>query len=275
MNRFAMNFNGAFSLRCPILVLSILAGSLSLAPANADTILESATLGPSEFGGGLAIGGSVNNPILGNRFSVSATTQITAIGGHLNTFDDGNLFNIGSIWGAIIPMSGFLPAFDASEIEAIALVHAIFEDDNSSSGDLREPVSLVLNPGDYALLFGGGGLFGTTGEAHMSTTNQVRLPGFSVFYWDGRPGNNVWRDGGTDQAPRFVVEGFATNAETVTYSWTGTIVSVEVDDGTGIYTGTQVGDTFSGTFTYDPDVANIDVCTLPMEIPSLSLAIYM
>ena len=48
------------------------------------------------------------------------------------------------------------------------------------------------------------------------------------------------------------------NAETVTYSWTGTILGVGVDDGTGIYTGTQIGDTFSGTFTYDPDVANID-----------------
>jgi hypothetical protein len=47
------------------------------------------------------------------------------------------------------------------------------------------------------------------------------------------------------------------NAETVTYSWTGTIVGVGADDGTGIYTGTQVGDTFSGTFTYDPDEANI------------------
>ena len=47
------------------------------------------------------------------------------------------------------------------------------------------------------------------------------------------------------------------NAETVTYSWTGTIVSVEVDDGTGTFTGTQVGDTFSGTFTYDPNEANI------------------
>jgi len=47
------------------------------------------------------------------------------------------------------------------------------------------------------------------------------------------------------------------NAQTDTYSWTGTIVSVEVDDGTGIYTGTQVGDTFSGTFTYDPDPGNI------------------
>ena len=42
------------------------------------------------------------------------------------------------------------------------------------------------------------------------------------------------------------------NAETVTYSWAGTVVSVEADDGTGTYAGTQVGDTFSGTFTYDP-----------------------
>ena len=46
-------------------------------------------------------------------------------------------------------------------------------------------------------------------------------------------------------------------AETVTYSWNGTIVAVEADDGTGIFTGTQVGDTFSGSFTYDPDVANL------------------
>lgn len=48
------------------------------------------------------------------------------------------------------------------------------------------------------------------------------------------------------------------NAETVTYSWTGTIVSVEVDSGTGVYAGTQVGDAFAGAFTYDPNVANID-----------------
>ena len=176
---------------------------------NNRTILESATLGPSEFGGGLSIGDSVSNSIPGNRFSISERSQITAIGGHLNTYDGVNLFNRGSIWGAIIPMSDFLPAFDASEVEANALAHAIFEDDNPSSGDLREPVSLVLNPGDYALIFGGGGLFGTTGQAIMTTTDQVRLPGFSFFFWDGRPGNNVWRDGGTDQAPRFVVEGFA------------------------------------------------------------------
>ena len=47
------------------------------------------------------------------------------------------------------------------------------------------------------------------------------------------------------------------HAETVTFSWFGTIVSVEVDDGTGIYAGSQVGKPFAGRFTYDPDVANI------------------
>ena len=47
------------------------------------------------------------------------------------------------------------------------------------------------------------------------------------------------------------------NAETETVSWTGTIIGVEVDSGAGIYTGTQVGDRFSGTITYDPDEANI------------------
>ena len=47
------------------------------------------------------------------------------------------------------------------------------------------------------------------------------------------------------------------NAETVTFSWFGTIVSVEVDDRTGIFRGSRVGETFSGTFSYDPDVANI------------------
>lgn len=47
------------------------------------------------------------------------------------------------------------------------------------------------------------------------------------------------------------------HAATTTYSWTGTIVGVDVDTGAGIYTGTQIGDNFSGTFTYDTDVNNI------------------
>jgi hypothetical protein len=49
------------------------------------------------------------------------------------------------------------------------------------------------------------------------------------------------------------------NAEPVTYSWTGTIKTIRLDDGTGTYAGTQIGDTFSGTFTYDPDAGNATI----------------
>jgi len=50
----------------------------------------------------------------------------------------------------------------------------------------------------------------------------------------------------------FVLAG-TVNAETVTasqYSFTATVESVEADTGTGIFTGTGVGDSFSGTFNY-------------------------
>ena len=171
-------------------------------------ILETATFGGSEFGGGPSIGGP-NNSVVGNRFSISEQTQITAIGGHLNTFSDGNLFNVGSIWGAIVSMPGLLPSFAETDIESNALAFAIFQDSDPDSGDLREAIDLVLAPGDYALLFGGNGRFGATGEAVIPTTNQVLLPGHSFFYWDGRPGNDVWRDDDTPLPQRFVVEGFA------------------------------------------------------------------
>lgn len=46
------------------------------------------------------------------------------------------------------------------------------------------------------------------------------------------------------------------NATMITYSWTGTVINVDEDDGTGIYAGTQVGDTFSGSFIYDPILSN-------------------
>ena len=46
-------------------------------------------------------------------------------------------------------------------------------------------------------------------------------------------------------------------AAPITYNWTGNIKGVFFDNGTGDYTGTQVGDKFSGAFTYDPNLSNI------------------
>jgi hypothetical protein len=165
-------------------------------------VLESATLGP-QGGGGTSIDTAV-----GNRFSITTRTQITAIGGHINTFSGGNLGNRGSIWAAIIPLAGALPSFDLSQVEANAVASALVEDDSFESSDFRVPIEVVLEPGDYALLFGGTGLFGSTGVALMPTAGQAALPGYSLIYWDGRVGNNVWRDGGSDEAERFIVEGF-------------------------------------------------------------------
>ena len=51
--------------------------------------------------------------------------------------------------------------------------------------------------------------------------------------------------------------GFQAHAATITHSWTGSIIGVMFDDGGSIYSGTQTGDTFSGEFTFDPDVNNI------------------
>ena len=48
------------------------------------------------------------------------------------------------------------------------------------------------------------------------------------------------------------------HAEVTTYAWTGSIAGVYADDGTGVYNGIQIGDIFSGTFTYDSDVNNIE-----------------
>jgi hypothetical protein len=47
--------------------------------------------------------------------------------------------------------------------------------------------------------------------------------------------------------------GFQSHAATISYSWTGSVVGVVFDNGSSFYSGTQVGDTFSGNFIYDPD----------------------
>ncbi len=179
---------------------------------DAGIVLETATMGASSMGGGYALGGTPN-AILGARFSVTLKTQITAIGGHFNTYGGGNLSNIGSIWGAVISMPDVLPNINARDIEANAIASAVFQDGNPASGDLREAVSVVIEPGNYALLIGGGGLFNTTGSGVMAHLDQVALPGASFFQWDGRPGYDRWWDGigsfvGPTGTPRFVVEGF-------------------------------------------------------------------
>jgi hypothetical protein len=169
-----------------------IAVAVGASTAHAATILESATMGPTGNLGGY----SLSSQFLGNRFTLTDTYHITAIGGHISTFN-------GSVWGAIVtlPSAGGLPTATASTIETQALVSGLLED-TGNSGDLRVGVDVLLGPGHYALVFGDAGRFGSTGSGAMPTGGQADLPGASYFFWNG----SSWTSGGFSQA-RFVVEG--------------------------------------------------------------------
>jgi len=165
--------------------------------ANAEVVYESATLGPTGQGGGTGFDDAV---YLASRFSIVDSVQISAVGGHVR----------GNGFVAIIPLPSptALPSFLPTEIESNALAGVPFTSPNLSI-DMRAPMSLSLPPGDYAIVFGGQGPFGSdpTTSGTMAG-NNTELPGVTFFY--GRTqqggGDNQWVEGGFTGA-RFVVEG--------------------------------------------------------------------
>ncbi len=159
----------------------------------ADVIYESATLGPTGEISGISI---FTKQILGSRFSVSQTVEVTEIGGHIGGSVPGGIF------GAIVQLSGPLPSgspFDVGEVIAFTTFSP-----NRPSTDISAPLSVILPPGDYALVFGSG-LFGATGSGSMPPNNPLTPEGTgSLFFW-----NDVfnWVDGGAFTDLRFTVNG--------------------------------------------------------------------
>jgi len=184
-----------------ILLTLALGMALVLLPnwAKAVTIYESATLGATGQSGGT----SLSSQFLGSRFTLSQETNITAIGGHM-VETGGN----GTLWGALISMSALLPAFAPLDIEANALASAIFAP-TGTSNEFIQPLAITLLPGDYALVFGDAGLFGTTGSGAMPNsfnTGSVDLPAGIGSYFFSQTDGSQWSNGGFNTV-RFVVEG--------------------------------------------------------------------
>lgn len=160
---------------------------------HAAIIYESSTLGTTGSGGGF----SLNAQYLGTRFTLDSSAHITGIGGHIVTF-------AGTVWGALFELPAASPSSvlgTDSDLETNALASALFTSTGSSS-DLISSVDVTLNAGDYALIFGGNGLFGSTGTGAMPG-NDSNLPGASYFF---RNGGGTWNENGFSSA-RFVVEG--------------------------------------------------------------------
>jgi hypothetical protein len=185
----------AFSF-CRSLVLAASVAGFCAVPwtAHATTILETATLGTT----GQTTGTNINSTQwLGARFTLTQSTQITDVGGHLLSVTAGGIF------AAIVPLSSptALPSFLPSAITTSALASTVFSPP-SLSADVLTPLSVLLAPGSYALVFGSGGPFGAAGSGRMAIANLPLLGSPSFF----RAFSGSWVENGFTEA-RFVVVG--------------------------------------------------------------------
>ena len=176
-----------------VLSVVVLGGfALFAARASATIILETASLGQTGEPGGTSVDAE---QYLAARFTLTQTTQITAVGGHLFEGEPGGVF------AAIIPLSSptALPSFLPSDIGSSAVAGVAFTAPFPSD-DVLIPLSVVLSPGSYALVFGSNA-FGATGGGGMPEDNSpIGTPSFFLGQ------TSTWTD--TDLSfLRFVVEG--------------------------------------------------------------------
>jgi hypothetical protein len=167
--------------------------------AQAVTVsLESAPLGSTGQSGGALIS---SFQFLGWRFQLTDTLQVTYIGGHLGSLSPNN-----EIFGAIVPLSGSnaLPQGNLSQPEEVLAATSFSFSPVFTSNDVIVPLSVTLNPGNYALVFGSG-LFGASGAAVMPSNNNPNFPGSSYFFSNVNNGF-AWVSGGLS-GTRFFVKG--------------------------------------------------------------------
>ena len=183
----------AYSIARRLILTTSLAWLLAVpGTARSTILLETASLGATGQTAGTNINGT---QMLGARFSLTQSAQITTIGGHLVSIGAGGIF------GAIVSLSSptALPSFLPSAIATSALAGTAFTPPTSSA-DVLTPLSVLLAPGNYALVFGSGA-FGATGTGRMPVPNPLLGPPSFFFSSAGS-----WVNGGLTNA-RFVVNG--------------------------------------------------------------------
>ena len=193
---------GAMSLskRHTTIVCSILIAiaTCGLTPkSNAELLHESATMGAINQWLGYQID---EYTFFGSRFEVKETIEVTAIGGHLASINDRNIF------GAIVTLNDRYDFPSGSPFWSLEVEGYTYFVPPAWSKDVRVPLNVILQPGWYGLVFGAGEFnFTRTAIASMPSSGQTSYPGSSYFAWDGLWG--MWFDASfQDGDPRFVVE---------------------------------------------------------------------
>src|SRR5262249_2398087 len=134
---------------------------LTAAPAMADTLYASAGFVPGGEIGDYFFDNSGQN-LFAATFTLSQTSQITGVGGVFTHDGDG-----GSIFAEIIGAPGQQSQVNLSPLAGLSLAHTVFNAPIDGS-DVTTPLSVILGPGTYELVFGSG-LFGATGQSGLAS----------------------------------------------------------------------------------------------------------
>ena len=158
-------------------------------PANAATIFESGTLGPVGVTWQSAINGEVQgssvspNVFSGVRFELASPTRITQVGGHMFSPNGGDFF------GAIVALDNGNDFPDAGDLSTPDVLGTTLLDFPIDSEEVIGDLSLSLEPGWYALVFGSG-LFEATGAGGMPLNNPgIGLPEYIAYQRNAGWGN--------------------------------------------------------------------------------------
>ena len=93
---------------------------------------------------------SLDDSYYGSRFSVYNTVEVESVGGHLRG-DSGS----GTLFAAIISLSSPTALPSGSPFDMTTVANTVFSAAYPSD-DILVPLSVTLNPGHYALVFGSG-----------------------------------------------------------------------------------------------------------------------
>jgi hypothetical protein len=159
--------------------------------ADAATIFESGALGPTgvtwdDLVNQNVLGVNVNPDVFnGVRFEVSVPVIVSEVGGHFASPLGGDFF------GAIVQLddpNDFPDSGDLSTPDVLGVATLVFP---APSAEVFGNLTLPLDPGWYALVFGSG-LFGTTGAGGAPLNNlDIGTPSYIGFQensgWTNRP----------------------------------------------------------------------------------------
>jgi hypothetical protein len=164
-------------------------------------ILESATLGNPSQGNGTILG---PQQYVGARFHLTLPTQVDRVGGFIGP-TGGNSATVFAAIAALASPDGF-PAVRPSDFQPLAATTILLPSEMSEVEDHVVPLSVLLQPGDYALIFGSG-RFGGVGVGQITRGNPETAQ--ASYFLGSFPNTttNLWRNESGLVNMRFLVYG--------------------------------------------------------------------